>query len=120
MVGSGRLGRAYPSDETRLRSGVALHFEDHSISIHMLTDKCPIHYICLKKPIHHERGYIFYEFISDLYSRFRTPQPTKPPTNLIAIPTTASQNSNTFCCRRHKGEVYIMLQDITSTLILSQ
>ena len=34
--------------------------------------------------------------------------------------TTASQYSNTFCCRRHKGEVYIMLQDITSTLILGQ
>jgi hypothetical protein len=86
MVRSGRLGRAYPSDETRLRSGVALRLEDHSISIHMLTDECPIHYIRLKKPIRRERGYIFYEFISDLYSRFRTPQPTKPPTNLIAIP----------------------------------
>jgi len=35
-------------------------------------------------------------------------------------PTTASQYSNTFCCRCHKGEVYIMLQDITSTLILGQ
>jgi hypothetical protein len=34
--------------------------------------------------------------------------------------TTASQYSNTFCCRCHKGEVYIMLQDITSTLILGQ
>ena len=86
MVGSGRLGRAYPSDETRLRSGVALHLEDRSISIHMLTDKCPIHYICLKKPICCERGYVFYKFISDLYSRFRTPQPMKPPTNLITIP----------------------------------
>jgi hypothetical protein len=86
MVGSGRLRRAYPSDETRLRSGVVLRLEDRSISIHMLTDECPIHYIHLKKPIRRERGYIFYEFISDLYSRFRTPQPTKPPTNLIAIP----------------------------------
>jgi hypothetical protein len=86
MIGSSHLGRAYPSDETRLRSGVALRLEDCSISINMLTDKCPIHYIRLKKPIHHERGYIFYEFISDLYLRFRTPQPAKPPTNLIAIP----------------------------------
>ncbi|KIM71186.1 hypothetical protein PILCRDRAFT_17297 [Piloderma croceum F 1598] len=86
MVRSGRLGRAYPSDETRLRSGVALRLEDRSISIHMLTDECPIHYIHLKKPIRRERGYVFYEFISDLYSHFRTPQPTKPPTNLIAIP----------------------------------
>jgi hypothetical protein len=34
--------------------------------------------------------------------------------------TTASQYSNTFCCRCHKGEVYIVLQDITSTLILGQ
>ena len=32
----------------------------------------------------------------------------------------ASKFSNTFCCRHHKGEVYIMLQDITSTLILGQ
>jgi hypothetical protein len=32
----------------------------------------------------------------------------------------ASKFSNTFCCRRHKGEVYILLQDITSTLILGQ
>ena len=73
MVGSGCLGRAYPSDETRLRSGVALRLEDRSISIHMLTDECPIHYIHLKKPIRRERGYVFYKFISDLYSRFRTP-----------------------------------------------
>ncbi|KIM71938.1 hypothetical protein PILCRDRAFT_16591 [Piloderma croceum F 1598] len=29
MIGSGRLGRAFPSDETRLRSGVALHLEDY-------------------------------------------------------------------------------------------
>ena len=86
MVGSGRLGRAYPSDETRLRSGVALRLEDRSICINMLTDEYPIHYIRLQKPIRRERGYVFYEFISDLYSRFRTPQPTKPPTNLIAIP----------------------------------
>ncbi|KIM86501.1 hypothetical protein PILCRDRAFT_4984 [Piloderma croceum F 1598] len=28
MIGSGRLGRAFPSDETRLRSGVVLHLED--------------------------------------------------------------------------------------------
>ncbi|KIM77795.1 hypothetical protein PILCRDRAFT_11693 [Piloderma croceum F 1598] len=53
----------------------------------MLTNECPIHYICLKKPIHCERGYIFYEFISDLYLHFRTPQPVKPPTNLITIPS---------------------------------
>lgn len=87
MIGSGRLGRAFPSDETRLKSGVALRLEDRSISINMLTDECPIHYIRLKKPIRRERGYVFYEFTSDLYSRFRTPQPAKPPTNLIAIPS---------------------------------
>jgi hypothetical protein len=38
----------------------------------------------------------------------------------LLLCTTASQNSNTFCYRCHKGEVYIMLQDITSTLILGQ
>jgi hypothetical protein len=39
MVRSGHFRRAYPSDETRLRSGVALRLEDRSISIHMLTDE---------------------------------------------------------------------------------
>jgi hypothetical protein len=68
MVGSGRLRRAYPSDETKLRSGIVLRLEDCSISINMLTDEHPIHYIHLKKPIRHERGYVFYKFISDLYS----------------------------------------------------
>jgi hypothetical protein len=86
MIGCGHLRRAFPSDETKLKSGVALCLEDCSISINMLTDKYPIHYIHLKKPIHHERGYVFYEFTSDLFLCFRTPHPAKPPTNLITIP----------------------------------
>jgi hypothetical protein len=63
---------------------------------------------------------------ADSVSVPRSPVPTKPgPANSVAVnpvhtATTASQNSNTFCCRCHKGEVYIMLQDITSTLILGQ
>jgi hypothetical protein len=52
----------------------------------MLTEECPTHYIHLTKLICHDQGYIIYKFTSDLFSRFRTPQPAKPPTNLVAIP----------------------------------
>jgi len=36
------------------------------------------------------------------------------------LTTTASQCSNTVCCRHHKGEVYTVLQDITLILPLDQ
>jgi hypothetical protein len=37
------------------------------------------------EPIRRDRGYVIYKFASDLFSRFRTPQPEKAPTNLITI-----------------------------------
>jgi len=40
----------------------------------------------LIKLIRCDQGYVIYEFTSDLFSRFSTPQPEKPPTNLVAIP----------------------------------
>jgi hypothetical protein len=38
------------------------------------------------EPIRCDKGYVIYKFISNLFSRYRTPQPEKAPTNLIAIP----------------------------------
>jgi hypothetical protein len=38
------------------------------------------------EPIRRDKGYIIYKFVSDLFSRYHTPQPKKAPTNLIAIP----------------------------------
>ena len=52
----------------------------------MFTEEHPTNYIRLIKPISCNKGYVIYEFTSDLFSRFRTPQPAKPPTNLVAIP----------------------------------
>jgi hypothetical protein len=51
----------------------------------MLTEEYPTHYIHLTKPIHCDQGYVIYKFTSDLFLRFRTPQPVKPPTNLVTI-----------------------------------
>ena len=86
IVEPGHVGRVYPSDVTKLKSGAALRLEDRTISINMLTEERPIHYIRLIKPIRRDQGYVIYEFTSDLFSRFSTPQPEKPPTNLVAIP----------------------------------
>jgi hypothetical protein len=38
------------------------------------------------EPIQRDKGYVIYKFVSDLFSHYRTPQPEKAPTNLIAIP----------------------------------
>jgi hypothetical protein len=43
-------------------------------------------FIRLKKPTHHEEGYIIYTFICDLFSRSPNPESIEPTTNLIAIP----------------------------------
>jgi hypothetical protein len=92
VVEPGYFGRAFPSDETKLKSGVVLHLEDSTISTNMLTKEYPTHYIRLTKPIHCDRGYVIYKFTSDLFSRFRTPQPVKPPTNLVTIPEFHASN----------------------------
>jgi hypothetical protein len=86
IVEPGHVGRAYPSDVTKLKSGAVLRFKDRTISINMLTEERLTHYICLTKPIRRDQGYVIYELTSDLFSRFHTPQPEKPPTNLVAIP----------------------------------
>ncbi|KIM78552.1 hypothetical protein PILCRDRAFT_11243 [Piloderma croceum F 1598] len=86
IASPGSLGRVLPSDETKLKSGVALHLEDSSISMYLPVAEYPINFICLKEPIHCDKGYVVYRFTSDLFSCFRTPQLEKAPTNLIAIP----------------------------------
>ena len=85
-TGFGHLGRAFPSDKTKLQSGIALHLEDSSISTFLPIADFPINFIRLEKAIRQEPGYVIYTFISDLFSRTRTPQSQKAPTNLIAIP----------------------------------
>ncbi|KIM79857.1 hypothetical protein PILCRDRAFT_10034 [Piloderma croceum F 1598] len=82
----GCLGRVLPSDETKLRSGLALHLEDSIISTFLPVGEYPINFICLMEPIRRDKAYVIYKFASDLFSHFRTPQPEKAPTNLIAIP----------------------------------
>ncbi|KIM86287.1 hypothetical protein PILCRDRAFT_4802 [Piloderma croceum F 1598] len=82
----GCLGKVLPSDETRLKSGVALHLEDSSISTYLPVAEYPINFIRLREPIRRDKGYVVYRFTSDLFSCFRTPQLEKAPTNLIAIP----------------------------------
>jgi hypothetical protein len=86
IVEPGYFRRVFPSDEAKLKSGVALCLNDSTISTNMLTKEYPTHYIHLTKLIHCDRGYIIYEFTSDLFSHFCTPQPVKPLTNLITIP----------------------------------
>jgi len=82
----GSLGRVLPSDETKLRSGLALRLEDSAISTFFPAGEYPINFIRLREPIRRDKGYVIYKFVSDLFSRYRTPQPEKAPTNLIAIP----------------------------------
>jgi hypothetical protein len=74
-----------PSDETKFRTGVALCLEDPFISTFLPVEEYPIHFIRLGKPIQRNKGYVIYEFASNLFSRYCTPQPEKPPTNLIVI-----------------------------------
>ena len=56
------------------------------IGAHLPTEVFPTNLICLKKPIRCDRGYVIYQFTSDLFSLFHIPRPEMAPTNLIAIP----------------------------------
>jgi hypothetical protein len=96
----GYFGRAFPSDETKLKSGVVLCLEDSTIAVNMLTEEHPTNYIRLTKPISCNRGYVIYEFTSDLFSGFCTPQPAKPPTNLVAIPEFHAHDETTLLVRQ--------------------
>ena len=53
----------------------------------------------------------------NLFTHIPPPFTSAPP---LPQPGVMPATSNTFCCRCHKGEVYIMLQDITSILILGR
>ncbi|KIM73840.1 hypothetical protein PILCRDRAFT_14910 [Piloderma croceum F 1598] len=86
VTGPGHLGRAFPSDETKLQSGVALRLEDSSISTFLPVADYPIIFIHLKKPFHHEEGNVIYQFTCDLFSRSPNPESLEPPTDLITIP----------------------------------
>ncbi|KIM79280.1 hypothetical protein PILCRDRAFT_10428 [Piloderma croceum F 1598] len=86
ITGPGHLGRAFPSDETKLQSGVVLCLEDTSISTFLPVADYPIIFIRLKKPICHEEGYIIYQFTCNLFSRSPNPESLESPTNLIVIP----------------------------------
>ncbi|KIM73977.1 hypothetical protein PILCRDRAFT_14794 [Piloderma croceum F 1598] len=86
VTGPGHLGRAFPSDETKLQSGVALRLEDSLISTFLPVADYPIIFIRLKKPLRREEGYVIYQFTCDLFSRSPNPESLEPPTNLIAIP----------------------------------
>jgi hypothetical protein len=48
---SGCLGRVLPSDETKLRSGLALRLEDSAVLTFLPISEYPINFICLKEPI---------------------------------------------------------------------
>jgi hypothetical protein len=63
-----------------------LRLKDSAILTYLPVEEYPINFIRLGEPIRCEKGYIIYNFTSDLFSRFRMPQPEKAPTNLIAIP----------------------------------
>jgi hypothetical protein len=47
----GCLGRVLPSDETKLRSGLALHLKDSTILTFLPAGKYPINFIRLMEPI---------------------------------------------------------------------
>jgi hypothetical protein len=82
----GHFGRVYPSDETKIKLGVALRLEDSSISTFLPVADYPVMFIRLKKPIRREEGYVIYTFTCDLFSRSPNPESIEPTTNLIAIP----------------------------------
>ncbi|KIM85649.1 hypothetical protein PILCRDRAFT_5318 [Piloderma croceum F 1598] len=64
----GCLGRVLPSDEIRLKSGVALCLEDSSISTYLPVAEYSINFIRLREPIRRDKGYVVYRFTSDLFS----------------------------------------------------
>ena len=82
----GHFRRVFPSDETKIKSGVALHLEDTSILTFLPVADYPIIFIPLNKPICHEEGYVIYQFTCDLFSRSPNPESIEPTTNLITIP----------------------------------
>jgi hypothetical protein len=82
----GHFGRVFPSDETKIKSGVALRLEDSSISTFLPIADYSVMFIRLKKPIRCEEGYVIYTFTCNLFSRSPNPESIKPTTNLIAIP----------------------------------
>ena len=81
----GHFRRVFPSDETKIKLGVALRLEDTSISTFLPVTDYPVMFIRLNKPIHCEEGYI-YTFTCDPFSRSPNPESIEPTTNLIAIP----------------------------------
>jgi hypothetical protein len=70
--------------QTKPSSDWELHYASKTVP-YLPVEKYPINFICLREPIHCEKGYVVYKFTSDLFLHFRTPQPEKAPTNLIAI-----------------------------------
>jgi hypothetical protein len=70
----GHLRRIFPSDEAKIKSGVVLHLKDTSISTFLPVTDYPIIFICLKKPIHREEGYVIYQFTCDLFSHSPNPE----------------------------------------------
>jgi hypothetical protein len=82
----GHIRRIFPSDETKIKLGVALRLENTSISTFLPVADYPVMFIRLKKPFHCEEGYIIYQFTCDLFSHPPNPESIEPTTNLIAIP----------------------------------
>jgi hypothetical protein len=82
----GHFERVFPSDETKIKSGVALCLEDTSISTFLPIADYPVMFICLNKPICHEEGYVIYQFTCDLFSRSPNPESIEPTTNLRELP----------------------------------
>jgi hypothetical protein len=82
----GSIRRGFPSDKTKLKSGVTLRLKDDMICAHFPTKVFPTNLIHLGLHIRCDRGYVIYEFTSDLFSHFHIPWPESAPTNLIAIP----------------------------------
>jgi hypothetical protein len=76
----GHFRRVFPSDETKIKSGVALRLEDTLISTFLHVTDYPIIFIRLKKPIRHEEGYIIYQFTCNLFSRSSNPESIEPTT----------------------------------------
>src|ERR1700733_6960997 len=68
ITAPGHLRRVLPSDETKLRSGVALRLKESSILAFPPVEEFPINFIRLGVPIHREKGYVIYNFTSDLFS----------------------------------------------------
>ena len=82
----GHFRRVFPSDETKIKSGVVLCLKDTSILTFLPVADYPVMFIRLKKPFRCEEGYVIYQFTCDLFSCSPNPESIEPTTNLIAIP----------------------------------